>query len=238
MPTAVEIKGRLETVFERAQARVLTDVIVSSYEELVKTGDFNELKGIVRELAQTQNRTEIKVEKLVEAQNRLTEAQNRTEGEIQKLTKGLDELRIEVGGLSKGLKETRGELGGLSRSFGYAFENEAYRMLPGVLSDTYQIHLKEKLIRTEIGGKEINILGKAKRNGQDVLVIGETKVRLDERRRKTKGDVFKELEEKVSAVKEEYEEEVVKVLITHYATKGFMKKAKDKGVIVVQSFQW
>ncbi|MBU1345240.1 MAG: hypothetical protein KKD66_26820 [Proteobacteria bacterium] len=250
MPYAVEIRHRLEEVFEDVQARVLTDVIVSAYDELVKTSDFNELKGIVREIAQeqkelvkAQKRTDISMKELAEAQKRtevrveeLAEAQKRTETEIQKLIKGLDELRIEVSGLAKGLKETRGELGGLSRSMGYAFENEVYRMLPKFLSDTYGINLKEKLIRTEIGGKEINILGRATMKGKDVVVVGEAKLRLDERRKKP--DVFEELEEKVLAVKEEYKEEVVRILISHYATKGFMEEARDKGVIVISSFEW
>ena len=253
---AVEIRHRLEEVFEDVQARVLTDVIVSAYDELVKTSDFNELKEIVRDLAIAQKRTEVEIQKLTKGLDELRI-------EVGGLSKGLDELRIEVGGLSKGLKENRQELGGLSkglkenrqelgglskglkenrqelgglsRSFGYAFENEAYRMLPKVLSDIYGIQLKEKLIRAEIGGKEINILGKATMNGKDVVVVGEAKTRLDEGRKKP--DVFEELEEKVLAAKEEYKKEVVRVLVTHYATKGFMKKAKDKGIIVVQSFE-
>ena len=32
--------------------------------------------------------------------------------------------------------------------------------------------------------------------------------------------------------------EIVRLLITHYATKGFLKKAEEKGIIVVQSFEW
>ena len=40
-------------------------------------------------------------------------------------------------------------------------------------------------------------------------------------------------------MKAEYaEENIIKLLITHYATKGFIKKAKGKGVIVVQTFEW
>ena len=40
-------------------------------------------------------------------------------------------------------------------------------------------------------------------------------------------------------MKEEYGEvEVVRILVCHFATKGFIKEAEDKGVIVVQSFEW
>ncbi len=79
----------------------------------------------------------------------LAEAQKGTEIEIQKLSKGLD--------------ETRGEVGGLSRSMSYAFENEAYSSLPDVLKEKYGIEVKERIIRAEIGGSEINIFCKAER---------------------------------------------------------------------------
>lgn len=123
----------------------------------------------------------------------------------------------------------------------YAFENEAYRSLPAVLKGKYGIEVKERLIRAEIGGSEINIFCKAEREGKEVLVIGEAKLRLDERRERKKGeaDVFEELDEKARAVKNEYGKiEIVRLLITHYATKGFIKKAEENGVIVMQSFEW
>jgi hypothetical protein len=238
MQTAIAIRYKLQEVFAEPQATVLSNVIVEAYDDLIKVSDFNELKGIVKELAEAQKRTDIKIGELAEAQKRtdikigeLAEAQKRTEIEIEKLTK-------EVGGLSKGLKETRGELGGLSKSMSYAFENDTYRMLPEILKQLYGIQMRERLIRTEISGKEINILGKAKRDGKDVVIVGEAKLRIDERRESKGKDIFEELDEKVAAVQEEYREEPVKILVTHYATKRFVNKAKEKGIIVVQSFEW
>lgn len=174
--------------------------------------DFSELKGIVRELAEAQKRTEIRVEELAEAQKR-------TEEEIRKLVIGLNNLR--------------GEVGGLARSFGYAFENEVYRMLPMALKEKYGIELTERLIRTEIGDIEINIVGFGRRDGTEVVVVGEVKTRLE------RMQVFDELEEKVRVAKEEYSgKEIVKVLVTHFATKRILKVAEESGIIVVQSFEW
>lgn len=204
--------------------REITNIIDARIREAhVTKEDFSELKNIVKdigiklgELTEAQKRTEIRV-------GELSEAQTRTELEIRKLAKGLN--------------ETRGEVGGLSRSMSYALENEVYRMLPKMLKKEYGIELKDRLIREEVGGKEINILGKAKKKGREVLIVGEAKLRLDERR--DKKDVFRELEEKVKAVKKEYNgANIIKILVTHYATKGFQKKAREQGIIVVQSFQW
>ena len=146
--------------------------------------DFSELKSIVKELAGAQKRTEVKVKELAEAQKRtevkveeLAEAQKRTEVKIEELAAAQKRTEIEIQKLSKGLDETRGEVGGLSKSMGYAFENEAYRYLPAVLKEKYGIEIKERIIRAEIGGGEINIFCKAERDGKEVLVIGEAKLR-------------------------------------------------------------
>jgi hypothetical protein len=142
-----------------------------------------------------------------------------------------------VNKLAEAMHELRNEVGGLARTFGYAFENEAYRLLPAALKKMYGIEVKEKIIRAEVGGKEINIFCRADREGRDVLVVGEAKARLDDRR--VKRDVFEELKDKVEAVLSEYgQAEIVQVLITNYATKGFLQQAKERGIIVVQSFEW
>ncbi len=192
--------------------------------------DFSDLKSIVKDigikvgdLAEAQKRTELKVEELAQAQKELTEAQKKTEIQMQKLAEGLN--------------ETRQEVGGISRSMGYAFENEIYRFLPETLKRKYGIEVKEKIVRAEIGGKEINLFGRATRDGREVMVVGEAKTRLDDRREKR--DVLQELEDKVKAVMSEYGQvEIVKVLVTHYATKGFLDKTATSGIIVVQSFEW
>ncbi|MDI6736149.1 MAG: hypothetical protein QME42_08165 [bacterium] len=213
------------------------------YEKHVTREDFSELKNIVKETVKIQKEIAEKVEDLSDAQKRtevkveeLADAQKRTEVKVEELADAQKRTEVEIQKLTRGLKETRGELGGLSRSMIYAFENEVYRMLPVILKNVYGIEMAEKLIRAEIGGKEINILGRARKNGQKIVLIGETKLRLDERRKKE--DVFEELEEKVSAVKEEYREDPFRVLVTHYATPGFIEKAKKKDVIVIQSFEW
>ena len=44
---------------------------------------------------------------------------------------------------------------------------------------------------------------------------------------------------KVQAVREEYQTgEIIRVVVTHFATKGALKKAQEQGIIVVQSFEW
>jgi len=68
------ILEKLQTVFDHHQATMLAEVISDSYRELVKTSDFNELKAIVRDLAEAQKRTGLRVEELAEAQKELSQA--------------------------------------------------------------------------------------------------------------------------------------------------------------------
>jgi hypothetical protein len=173
--------------------------------------DFSELKAIVRELANAQKRTDIKM-------GELADAQKRTE--------------ISVGTLAKGLDATRTELGGLSRSIGYSLENEAYRQLPGYLKERYGIEITEKMIRLELEGEEINIFARGKKNTKDIFIVGEAELRL------SSVGKLKQLEKKVSLVKKRYSGESIPLLITHFARSPVLDRAKEMGIIVVQSFEW
>ena len=71
--------------------------------------------------------------------------------------------------------------GGLSRSMAYALENEAYRKLPQYLRTHHQIEVLEKFVRTEIGGEQVNFFAKARQNGAEIVIIGESVLKLDNR---------------------------------------------------------
>lgn len=216
------IKEEITKVFPKKQADVLYQV-VDVVDETVKVSDFNELKAIVKDLAQ--------------AQQDLAQAQKRTEQRLEELAQAQKRTEEEVRKLAIGLNRTREDLGGLSRSFSYAFENEAYRNLPNVLKSKYNIEVKDRIVRADIGGKEINFFAKAQKDGKDIYIIGEAKIRLDKTLKRS--DVLKELEEKIKAVKKEYGDvEVLKLLVTHFATKSFLKTAQSEGIIVIQSYEW
>jgi len=208
--TDEELKSLSKTVDELSKT---VDELSKTVDELSKTVD--ELSKTVAELSKT-------VDELSKAVAELAEAQKRTEGEVRTL--------------AQELKRTRQDLGGLSLSFSYALENEAYRMLPQVLKK-YGLELEDKLIRREIAGEEINFFATAKKEGKTVYIVGETKLRLDDT--KKRDDVFKQLEKKISAVKKTYGDvEVVPLIVTHFAKERMLKRAKEKGIIVVQSFEW
>ncbi|MEJ5227802.1 hypothetical protein [Thermodesulfovibrio sp.] len=220
--------------------------------ETVKREDFQELKAIVEKLgeridrlAEAQEKTEQRLNELAEAQkrteqrvNELAEAQKRTEQRLNELAEAQKKTEEEVRKLAIGLGNLRGEVGGISRTFSYAFENESYRKLPEYLKNQYGIEITEKFVRTEVGGEEINFFAKGRKNGKEIYIVGEAKLRLDEGRKDFE-KAFKELERKDRAVKSEYGDvETVKMIVTHFAKKNALKLAKERNIIVVQSFEW
>ena len=96
---------KLGNAFAEEQAEVLSEVIFNAYNELVRRADFNELKDVVRDLAEAQSRTEERVGALAEAQGRtekrveeLAEAQQRTEYAVQQLAQQVGGLSNRMGG--------------------------------------------------------------------------------------------------------------------------------------------
>ena len=218
---------RFAPVFAPEQATVLAEALHDAYVDLVKTSDFNELKEIVRDLAQAQTRTGVRMDELAQAQTR-------TEVELGRLTQA--QTRTEAG-----LRQLAQEVGGLSRSVSYSLENEAYRQLPPYLEANHGIVLQERLVRTEIGGEEVNFFALGRRNGTPIVLVGETKLQLDRRRggRAAAVQALEQLERKVEAVQPLYpEREMVRLLVTHYARPAVREEAQKRRVIIVQSFEW
>ncbi len=225
-----------QKVEQLADAQKRTELKV---EQLADAQKRTELK--VEQLADAQKRTEQKVEQLTDAQKQLADAQKRTELKVEQLVDAQKETQKDIQTLTKQLGETNSTLGGLGQSMAYALENEAYRMLPALLAEKYGIEIHERLIRTEIEGEEINIFGRGQQNGQGILVVGETKLSLDGRRRSRQGQktFFEQLQAKEEAVRKGYpDEEIVLLAITHYARTKVRKVAEEAGIIVVQSFEW
>jgi len=183
--------------------------------ETVKRSDFDELKAVVRELAEAQGRTEQRVEELAEAQRRteqrveeLAEAQRRTEQRVEELAeaqrrteeslesfkktteenfnrvwKAIDELaeaqkRTEesLNKLIKRVDVIEERLEGVSNSVGYSLEDRAYRALPHLLKKE-GIEVSGRLVRRYWQENQINIWGKGRYKGKDLLLLGEAKVR-------------------------------------------------------------
>ncbi len=114
----------------------------------------------------------------------------------------------------------------------YALENEAYRKLPQYLRTHHQIEVLEKFVRTEIGGEQVNFFAKARQNGAEIVIIGESVLKLDNRGK------LKQLHKQVTTAQQVYQLPVLPLVVTHYARPKLLAKLEREGILVVQSFAW
>lgn len=190
------------------------------WEESVTKTEFNELKEIVRELGK-------KVEKLAEAQkkteqrlNELAEAQKKTEEELRKL---ISEHR-----------KTREQLGGLSHTVGYILEDRSYAALPHLLSKEFGIKVEEiKRDFVELAPnryEELNIIGKGRKNGTPVWILGECKTQL----RKKDVDSFLK---KISRIEHLFPGERLLIMVTYQTSPQVRNYIQQKGIKLYFSYQ-
>jgi predicted nuclease with TOPRIM domain len=160
-------------------AEKIVDVIGSVYDELrnsVTKVEFNELKEVVKELAEAQKRTEIRLEKLTERVDELT-------ANVSRLERKVEDLVGEMKGMKLTIQDMKQEIGGLSHTVGYRLEDEAMKSLPALLKRDFSIETQGSLTRDylEIAPKkyvELNIWGQGLQCGKQVEIIGEAKSQL------------------------------------------------------------
>jgi len=222
-------RTRLEEVFEREQARVLAQVITDAYSELVKTSDFNELKEIVRDLAEAQKQTEHRLDRLTSTVEELAEAQRRTENEIHELVLEHKETRRQ--------RRFHFQVGGLERTVGYGLENQAYKSLPRLLERDFGIVVTERLKRQWMRDNtdaeiEVNIVGEGMRDGKKITIIGECKSHLS--KNKTDDFIRKKLERLEGVF-----DEIFPLVVTHMtSSSGVEDYVKEQGIALYYSYDW
>ena len=238
MINTLKIFNDLKQTMDPAAAEKIVDVIGAVYEELknsVTKTEFNELKEIVGDLADTQKRTEIKLEKLTERVGQLAEAQKLTEIALEKLTKRVDDLVGEMKHTRVTIQNMKQEMGGLGHAIGYRLEDQSYLTLPPILNRDHSITLKDRLKRgfLETGHNkyiEINIWGQGERDGKTIEVIGEAKTQLK------KKDVDKFLQT-IQTIQPHIDHSIHPLFVTYQTSPTVTQYTKDKGISLYFTYE-
>ena len=154
MIDTLTIFEELSQAMKPQAARKLASVLGLMYQDLQNTvtkSDFNELKAIVRDLAEAQKRTEVSVKELAE---------------------GLKQTRIDLGGLTHTVGYTLENEA--YRALPHLLKRDYAIELTGRL-------VRRHLPLKAGGTLEVNILGPAQRQGRPVHVVGEAKGQLHRR---------------------------------------------------------
>ncbi len=160
-----ELYRALQSVFSEEQAerlaQVLTDVLERvrkeaedrRFETLVTKDEFAELRGIIARLASSQEE--------------LAQAQKRTEEALQALAETAGDLRTEVGVLSE--------------SVGLGLEDLGHAVLPAYMESTYgirEVTFSREFFEVDGMEVEINLYAEGKRDGEEIVPVGEAKNRI------------------------------------------------------------
>ena len=183
------------------------------------------------------------LEKLEEAIEKLTLAQQKTKERLNQLAQRVDQLaiaqqktEIEIKNLTITVKRMQKELGGLSHSVGFDLENRAYKALPHLLKERFGIRVEDRLLRQFIeypDGKEeeVNIFGKARKDGKIIYIIGESKTHLSIK------DIDK-FKRRLSRIEKVIKEEKFPIFVVHSASPRIVKYAEENGFSVFFSYEF
>lgn len=224
---------RLEAVVEElAQAQKRTEQRV---EELAQAQTRTEQR--VEELVQVQKETQKEVGRLDRALQELAEAQKRTEQRVEELAQAQKRTEEELRKLIGEHAETRRQLGGLATTVGYRLEDEAFKALPALLQRDHGLTVKGRLTRKFVRDNrgediEVNILGRAERNGQTYTIVGESKSQL------SKKDVDAFIRKKLKRLEGVFDA-IFPVLVTYMISQPDVEQyARQKGIAVYYSFDF
>ncbi|NOY65648.1 MAG: chordopoxvirus fusion protein [Nitrospirae bacterium] len=203
MIDTLQIYEELKDEITPSAAKKIAEAIGKVYSELLNTvtkEEFRELRETVAELAEAQKKTEEELKKLVSEH-----------------------------------RKTREQLGGLTHTVGYILEDRAYRGLPELLKRDFGIEvttpLKRDYIELSPGRyEEVNIIGRGRRNGQEVLIVGECKTQL----KKADIDSFIRF---VKKVKDILPEDKILLTVTYQASPPVREYAKQKGIKLYFSYE-
>jgi len=221
-------EARLE---ELAQAQARTE---ARLEELAQAQAKTEAR--LEELAQAQAKTEARLEELAQAQAKtearleeLAQAQARTEARLEKLIVVVEEMQREMA-------DIRRQLGGLAHAVGFQLEDRAYLSLPKLLEEEFGIRVKERLVRKMIRTykgeiMEINIIGRAEKDGKEIYVIGEAKANLSIRH-------IVDFVDRLKDIRETLKEEIFPILVTYMTDLETEEYAKSKNIRLYYSYEF
>jgi len=240
-----------QRVNELAEAQRKTEESVNELAEAQKKTEerLTRLEKVVEELAEAQKRTEERLNELAEAQKRteerltrlekvveeLAEAQKRTEERLNELAEAQKRTEEELRELIGEHRKTREQLGNLSHTVGYVLEDRAYRGLPELLKRDFGIELIEPLRRDyiEIGRdqyEEVNIIGRARKDGKEIWIIGECKSQLK------KVDIDEFLKS-IKRVEDFLKGEKLLIAVTYQTSPKVRRYVEEKGIKLYFSYE-
>ena len=125
----------------------------------------------------------------------------------------------------------------LEATFLYQLADRAYRALPALLERDFGAHIQGRLTRgymQDATGKalEVNIIGTAQRNGDQLTILGEGKAQL------SKNDVDRFVRRRLVPLRERFAE-IFPILVTYMISEPDVEEyAKQQGIVLYYSYDF
>jgi multidrug efflux pump subunit AcrA (membrane-fusion protein) len=224
LPISKEVSDLKIVVQELVQAQIKTE---KRLEELAQAQAKTEAR--LEELVQAQAKSEERLTALEKAMQELAQAQARTEARLEKLIVVVEEMQREMVDIKR-------QLGGLAYAVGFQLEDRAYFSLPKLLEEEFGIRVKERLVRKIIRTykgemMEINIIGKAEKDGKEIYVIGEAKANLSVRN-------IVDFVDRLKDIRETLKEEIFPILVTYMTDLETEEYARSKNIRLYYSYEF
>jgi hypothetical protein len=204
MVSLTEIRNRLQPSFTADQAELIANLHVEMHDQLVTPHDFAELRGVVEQLAKSQQRTEKHVGELAESQQQLAEAQKRTDQRVGELAEAQQRTEQRVGQLAEAQQQTEHtvanlatsvtrleyavkdlakQVGGLAATAGSNLEAYASERIPEVLAERFGFVMEScgsESIAVGEKSYEFDAVLRGTIDGRPVIVLCEVKTNISE----------------------------------------------------------
>ncbi|MCL0034732.1 hypothetical protein M1N21_02305 [Dehalococcoidia bacterium] len=169
-----ELKGIVgDLAHSHNQLREVVTELAQGHRELVQS--HNELREVVTELAHSHNELREVVTELAQGHRELVQSHNELRGAVGELAQAQARTEKAVANLAH-------QVGRMSDTLGYGLEDLGEWVLPAYFERAYGITGVERCIRRfiKVDRKEVevNLYAEGKRNGEAVVLLGESKSRI------------------------------------------------------------
>ncbi len=215
--------GRLEGAVARlAEAQTRTEERVGRLEDALAR------------LAEAQAKTEERVGRLEDAVAKLAEAQARTEERVGRLEDAVAKLAQAQTRTEKALTNLTQEIRRMSDTLGYGLEDLGEWVLPAYFERTYGISGVErctrKFIKVDRKEIEVNLYAEGEREGEPIVLLGESKNRIRE-------SEVKKFVKHLKVLEDVFDKPVFRFIFGFWAHPSAERLAKESGIEVICSYQ-
>jgi predicted nuclease with TOPRIM domain len=220
-------KGETAAITPEMHRAIATAVDRRVMEIQVTKEDFSDLRAIVTEIAVIQR-------ELARAQARTEEKMGSLEAAMAKLNDAVTKLTLAQTRTEEAITNLRQDVSRMSDTLGYGLEDLGEWVLPAYFERTYKIsgivRCTRKFIKVDGKEIEVNLYAEGVREGELIVLLGETKNRIGEKE-------VKKFVRQLKALEGVFDKPVFLFIFGFWAHPSAERLARENGIAGICSYQ-